>query len=680
LFLIVALSYGTEPVKILSDILIKEPNNQVIAKKDVVIYYEDYTIYCDKAIYDKNSKTITLIGHVHLINVVNQENVYGKMGELNLSTKQGYFLDAYGKFHNIYFVADKIIKDDKVYFIKKGVVSTCKIDKKLKDKKLRLCVFSAKVTNKYVYANSNILAYKKLPILYIPYAIFPVGKRRSGLLPPLIGSNTYNAFIYQQPIYFALSQDKDMTITPEYRNNEGEGLSFQYRQAFTKKDYINFNTYYFKEPSTPGEWWYGRNLSTFRSNRYRLDIFGRYDGIDFKLDTISDPYFMQDMYFRTNQRTIPYLSSYVNYSKNTKDFFADVSFHFFYDTTSNTNAYTLQRLPEIDFLWKNHPLFDNIYYNISAQNTYFYREDGLKGDRLIVNPNLTKTLSFGPFTNSTNINFLGTKYIALNQSGYKSSAYQVLFQNKTFFSKNFHIKSLNINNFYELSYNYQPFNNTNNPIFDYKDYQSNQNYLDFKINNAFTYNGYNFANVYLEDGYTFLKEYAFPTYLSSLNSFVTSASYQTSNLIVHKPLLPLRTTITFRPFQNLSYTIDSFYDFNKNEFPEENQYININFKKFNFYLGDSTAKDINRKYTLNQQSYGASYTYKTFNVNGGIIHDDISGHDVSRYLNLTYNGECYSLSLSFQEYFDGTRNQYINYVLLTFNVFNLEHLTVPISR
>jgi len=63
--------------------------------------------------------------------------------------------------------------------------------------------------------------------------------------------------------------------------------------------------------------------------------------------------------------------------------------------------------------------------------------------------------------------------------------------------------------------------------------------------------------------------------------------------------------------------------FNKNEFPEENQYINVNFKKFNFYLGDSTAKDINRKYTLNQQSYGASYTYKAFNIKGGIIHDDI---------------------------------------------------------
>jgi Organic solvent tolerance protein. len=102
---------------------------------------------------------------------------------------------------------------------------------------------------------------------------------------------------------------------------------------------------------------------------------------------------MQDMYFRSNQRTIPYLSSYVNYSKNTKDFFADVSFHFFYDTTSNTNTYTLQRLPEIDFLWKNHPLFDKIYYSINAQNTYFYRVDGLKGDRLIVNPNLTKTLA-----------------------------------------------------------------------------------------------------------------------------------------------------------------------------------------------------------------------------------------------------------------------------------------------
>ncbi len=680
MLLIVGISFGADRVKILSDVLIKEPKDIVVAKKDVVIYYEDYTIYCDKAIYDKSSKTITLIGHVHLINVVNQEDVYGKKGFLNLNTKQGYFIDAYGRFHNIYFVADRITKDDKIYFVHKGVVSTCKIDKNLKDKKLRLCVFSAKVTDKYVFANSNILAYKKLPLFYIPYAIFPVGKRRSGLLPPLIGSNTYNAFIYQQPIYFAISRDKDMTITPEYRNNEGEGLSFQYRQAFTQKDYINFNTYYFKEPSTPGDWWSGRDLSTFKSNRYRLDIFGRYKGIDFKLDTVSDPYFMQDMYFRTIQRTVPYLSSYVNYQKNTEDFFADVSFKFFYDTTSNTNAYTLQRLPEIDFLWKDHPLFDGIFYNVNAQNTYFYREDGLKGDRFVINPDFIKSLHFGAFTNSTNLNLVGTKYIGLNQSGFKDSAYQILFQNKTFFSKNFNIKSLNINNFYELSYNYQPVNNTNNPVFDYKDYQSNQNYIDFKINNSFTYRGFTFANVYLEEGYTFLKEYAFPTYLSSLDSFVTSASYQSSNLIVHKPLLPLRATVTFRPFKNISYTIDSFYDFNKNEFPEENQYLNVGYKKFNFYIGDSVAKDINRHYTLNQQSYGASYTYRAFNVNGGIVHDDISGHDVSRYLNITYNGECYSVGLSFQEYFDGTRNQYINYVLLTFNIFNLEHFTLPVSR
>jgi len=184
----------------------------------------------------------------------------------------------------------------------------------------------------------------------------------------------------------------------------------------------------------------------------------------------------------------------------------------------------------------------------------------------------------------------------------------------------------------------------------------------------------------LEEGYTFLKKYAFPTYLSSLDSFVTSSSYQNSNLIVNKPILPLRTTLTLRPFQNISYTLDSFYDFNKNEFPEENQFLNIGYKKLNFYVGDSVNKDINKRYTLNQQSYGASYTYKAFSLNGGVVHDDISGHDVSRYLNLTYNGECYAVSLAFQEYYDGTRNQYINYVLLTFNLFNLQHFTFPISR
>ncbi len=674
------MSFASDKVKILSDILIKAPNSEVIAKKDVVIYYQNYTIYCDKAVYDKSTKNITLIGHVHLVNLVSQEDVYGKRGFLNLRTNKGYFIDAYGKVRNIYFVANRIDKNDKIYFIHKGDVSTCKIDKYNKDKKLHLCVFSAKVTDKYVFANSDTLKYKKLPLFYIPYSIFPIGRRRSGLLPPLIGSNTYNAFIYQQPIYFALSKDKDMTITQEYRNNEGEGLQFQYRQAFTKKDYLNFNTYYFKEPTTPGDWWNGRDLSTFRSNRYRINIFGRYDGIDFKLDTISDPYFMQDMYFKSIQRTIPYLSSYINYNKDTRDYFADISFKFFYDTTSNTNAYTLQRLPEIDLLWKTHQLFDGIYYNVGAQNTYFYRADGLKGDRFILSPTFTKSINIGPFVNSTNINFYGTKYLGLNQSGYDTSVYQVLFQNKTFFDENFNLKSLNINNFYEFSYNYQPIDNTSNPVFDYKDYQSNQNYADFKINNAFLYKGYNFANLYLEEGYTFLKKYAFPTYISSLSSFVTSASYKSSNLIVNKSLLPLRTTLVLKPIQYLTYTIDSFYDFNRNEFPEENQYLNANYKNISFYVGDSLAKDINRNKTLDQQSYGASYRYKAFTMNGGVVHDNISGHDVSRFFNITYNGECYAISLALNEYYDGTRKQYINYILLTFNIFNLEHFTMPLSR
>ncbi len=664
----------------ISDKLTQEPNQDIIAKGNVVIYYENYVIYSDKAIYNKNTKELTLIGHVHVINLVNQEDIYGKKGFLNLNTQKGYFIDAYGHVKNIYFVANKIDKNKNVYYIHKGEVSTCKINKYNKDKKLRLCVFSAKVTDKYVFANTNILKYKKIPVLYFPYSIFPVGKRRSGLLPPLIGSNTYNSFIYQQPIYFVLSQDKDMTITPEYRSAEGEGLYFQYRQAFTKKDYLNFNIYYFKEPTTPGDWWTGRNLSIFRSNRYRLDIFGRKDGIDFKFDTISDPYFLQDMYFRTNQRTIPYLSSYVNYKKDTSDYFTDISFKFFYDTTSNNNDYTLQRLPEIDFLWKNHSLSDGIYYNVDAQNTYFYRTDGLKGDRFILDPTLTKTIRFLDFTNSTNVSFMGTKYIGLNQNNYNTSAYQVLFQNKIFFNKNFNIKSLNINNFYELSYNYQPIDNTNNPVFDYKDYQSNQNYIDFKINNAFNYKGYNFADLYLEDGYTFLKKYAFPTYLSSLESFVNSASYQNSNLIVNKPILPLRTTLVLKPIKYVSYTLDSFYDFNRNEFPERNQFLSLNYKKASFFVGNSLAQEINGSKTIDQESYGGAYSYKSFSVNGGIVHDNISGHDVSRYANFIYNGECYNITLTFQEYYDGTRNQYINYVLLTFNVFNLEHFTMPISR
>ena len=76
-------------------------------------------------------------------------------------------------------------KDGENYIVQEGSISTCPPDKK----EMNLCFSRAHISLRYVFSQNNTLRLFKIPIVYLPISIFPVGERRSGLLPPTIGSN-----------------------------------------------------------------------------------------------------------------------------------------------------------------------------------------------------------------------------------------------------------------------------------------------------------------------------------------------------------------------------------------------------------------------------------------------------------------------------------------------------------
>lgn len=674
-------SFGSK-ITITSNILEKD-NDIIKAKGNVLIFYKDYIIQSEKAIYYPNTKDLYLIKNVIFKDILGKEEIHAKKAFINFKTDKGYFVDGYGRFINIYFVASKVIKDKEKYYVSKGQISTCKPYENGKlDNDLRICFNRATIDSKYVFSFGDSLKYKKAPLLYTPIGIFPIGKRRSGFLVPLIGSNTYNSFIYQQQFFLAISRSKDATFGVDIRSSQASGINLEYRQDFSQKSFIRLYGAYYKEPTPPKTWWEGRDLSTFRENRYQIGIKGHKFRFDFGINLISDPYFLQDIYLKTNQRTVPFLTSYLNFKKDTKNYYFYFSLSHFYDTTSINNYQTLQRLPEIDLYLKDRPLKYGIFYNLDSSLDYFYRTKGLKSIRTYIKPTLYKAFNIGDFTFLNEIGFKELNYFDTNISSYKKYAFEPFYKNSFSLGKFYKFNKLGFDTTYELSYDFEPTNNQNTPFFDNKDLALKTNLLAFKLNNVFSYDNNPFASIYLEDGYSFLNGYIYSTSYST-PIIPISSNYIEPNIfyIPNKKITPLHAIFSLYPFRFLNYSTDLYYDPSYSSFSSVVQNIGFNFKKLSLFGSYISSQNSQKIITSNQITYGFNYFFsKHAKLFFSDTHDNITHHELYKTINFSYLGPCWSIGLTYQSYYDGTRNTYISEYLLTLNIFNLQSFVFPLKK
>jgi len=70
-----------------------------------------------------------------------------------------------------------------------------------------------------------------VPVMYIPYATQPLERRSGFLIPSPNFSSDFGAGI-ETPYYFALSEDKDMTLSPVFFTKQNPLLMGEYRQSF----------------------------------------------------------------------------------------------------------------------------------------------------------------------------------------------------------------------------------------------------------------------------------------------------------------------------------------------------------------------------------------------------------------------------------------------------------------
>lgn len=69
-----------------------------------------------------------------------------------------------------------------------------------------------------------------VPVLYLPYLVFPIDeRRRSGLLYPSFGDSSRHGFEYAQPIYWNIAPQADATFTPTWLSRRGLKLDTEWR-------------------------------------------------------------------------------------------------------------------------------------------------------------------------------------------------------------------------------------------------------------------------------------------------------------------------------------------------------------------------------------------------------------------------------------------------------------------
>lgn len=106
--------------------------------------------------------------------------------------------------------------------------TTCKLDES--EWYLRVSELSLDRARNIGTGYNAVVEFKGVPILYMPYMTFPLNnERKSGFLPPTIGSSSSSGLEIAVPYYLNIAPNLDATITPKIFTRRGLQLGAEFR-------------------------------------------------------------------------------------------------------------------------------------------------------------------------------------------------------------------------------------------------------------------------------------------------------------------------------------------------------------------------------------------------------------------------------------------------------------------
>ena len=100
----------------------------------------------------------------------------------------------------------------------------------------------------YARMKNPRLEIRGVPVLYLPYLVFPTKEtRQSGLLPFSMGTSTNRGFVFNLPGYWAIDKHQDLTMTAVVETSARFGIDGLYRYAPSRRRWGELHASYYNE-------------------------------------------------------------------------------------------------------------------------------------------------------------------------------------------------------------------------------------------------------------------------------------------------------------------------------------------------------------------------------------------------------------------------------------------------
>ncbi|MCF6205988.1 MAG: LPS assembly protein LptD [Sulfurovum sp.] len=355
------------------------------AKDGVVVYYQDAIIHADEARYDKAAHRLVLDGNVEMIGYHGTKEHTSHM-EIDTHTNVVTFKKLFFTNENdVWLLTNDANRTDGNYTFGQSMLSSCDVE----DPLWKMMFSEAKYDSddKYMQVYDAKVYFDDMPVFYSPYLAFSTDNRRSsGLLFPLFGYSSNEGFIYEQPVYWAISDSMDLEFNPQIRTERSIGMYATYRFADSPYSSGQLRLGYFKDKASyaeayalPDERHYGLEFLYDSSN-----LFGRYlpeayiDGLYVNITLLNDiDYLNLQKTHLSHFGQVPLQESRLNYFLHNDDWYGAMYAKYYIDTRLPDNGSTIQTLPNLQFHKYLKSLFwDNLTYSLDLQTKRLDRKDG----------------------------------------------------------------------------------------------------------------------------------------------------------------------------------------------------------------------------------------------------------------------------------------------------------------
>lgn len=378
-----------EPINFSADELINDENSSLItALGNVRIDYSGMTLISDKIIYNQDKDLVTAEGNVKIRTAdgsliysdtvsLAEKMTVGEMQKIKvlLKDESHVFADKFRKKNN-----QKKVLERATY----TPCDMCDTQKPLWSISARKVQHDEKKQN--VNYNDAVIRIKDVPVFYTPFFSHPDPdvKRRSGLLPPTIGSSNYLGAIIQPRYFWAVNDQTNVILSPIYSSDKDIVWSGAYQQYFYSGD-TSISGTYLKD-----------NAENRNDNRGNLFVSGRYD-INENWRMKYDWKYVSD-YIYLKELSLPYqddswLTSNLTFERFSGRDYASVEAYYYKILSYNLHNSNVSQFKQINGEKPTvAPLVDvEMYSDTGAYGSYFknqfngasiYRENGMQTQRI----------------------------------------------------------------------------------------------------------------------------------------------------------------------------------------------------------------------------------------------------------------------------------------------------------